>query len=143
MKKIIPVILSVTLLGMGACKKLENAANKASTHGTMTATVGGKSYSAGSVAVTVTSTAFLINGANASSDETLDIAIEKYDKAKSKYTIDYVLNTANYHDTKGHHAVSGDVEIQSTGDKSAKGTFSFVTEDSLKVTNGNFDVSWD
>jgi hypothetical protein len=142
MRKIIPVLL-LTLLGAASCKKLTSAVDKASSHGSLSATVGSKSYTAGSVVVTATSTAFMVKGATSSSDEKLDIFIDNYSKSKTKYTIGYVLHTANYYDNKSHHAVYGEVEVISTGDKSAKGTFSFTTEDSLKVTNGNFDVKWD
>ncbi|OSZ78051.1 hypothetical protein CAP35_07220 [Chitinophagaceae bacterium IBVUCB1] len=142
MKKIIPIVLSLALLGVGSCKKFEETVNKAATKGSLSATVNGRTYNAGNVAVTVTDKAFIVGGSQLSDEESLELFINKY-KGPGKYTIDHIYNTAKYYDSKSHSSVYGEIEIISTGEKSAKGTFYFQTNDSLMVTDGKFDVKWE
>lgn len=143
MKRIIPVILSAALLGMGACKKITDTANKAATQGSLTATVGSKSYTAPSVKAQIVGKSLWIKGNDAGSDEVLDLNLDNYSTDKTKYTIELITNKASYYDTKSHSSLYGEVQMQSSGDKSAKGTFSFTTTDSMKVTGGSFDVKWE
>lgn len=144
MKKIVPVLLCLTLLSLNSCiKKITDTANKIATDGSMTANVGGKSYTAGAVRATRLTKSLAIRGSNAGSDERLDINLDSFSTGKTKYTIAFMTNMVDYFDTKNHHAVYGEVEIQNATDKSVKGTFSFTTEDSMKVTGGNFDVHWE
>lgn len=142
MKKIIPVVMSIALLTVSSCKKLTDSIDKAGSKGTLSATINGKTYTAGNVTTTVTSNAFMFKGAQSSNDESLTISINKYNAGTNKYNFDLIYNTANYYDTKSHHAVSGEIQIESTGDKSAKGTFYFKADDSLEVKDGKFDINW-
>lgn len=142
MKKIVPIVLSVALLAVSGCKKFEETVNKVATQGSLSATANGKVYTAGSVDVTVTNDAFIVRGSQMSDDESLRIDIGKYTGA-GKYEFDGRFNSAYYRDSKMHNSLSGQVEVISTGDKSAKGTFYFQTSDSLMVTDGKFDVKWE
>ena len=143
MKKFIPIILSVAMLGIGSCKKVGKIAEKASTEGTMTANINGKAYKAARVTAHVTSGSFTIEGDEFSSDEEIIISIGKY-TGGGKYSFDLIYNTAKYYDTDSRHATTGEINIEKTGDKSAKGNFHFENADSsYKITDGNFDVTWD
>lgn len=144
MKKLIPIVLSVALLAVSGCKKFEETVNKVATKGSLSCTVKGRTYTAGTVAVTVTDNAFLIGGSQMSDEERLRIDIGKY-TGSGKYTFDGRYNSATYHenDSKSHSSISGEIEVISTGDKSAKGTFYFQTLDSVMITDGKFDVKWE
>lgn len=144
MKKIVPIVLSLALLAVSGCKKFEETVNKVATKGSLSCTANGRTYTAGTVAVTVTDNAFLIGGSQMSDEERLSINIGKYTGA-GKYTFDGRYNNASYHenDSKSHSSIYGEMEIISTGDKSAKGTFYFQTLDSVMVTDGKFDVKWE
>ncbi|HLO69311.1 MAG TPA: DUF6252 family protein [Flavipsychrobacter sp.] len=142
MKKLIPIVLSVALLAVSGCKKFEETVNKVATKGSLSCTVKGRTYTAGTVAVTVTDNTFMLRGSQMSDEESLDIDLLKY-KGPGKYELSYMYNGATYRDSKTHNAVYGEIEVISTGDKSAKGTFYFQTDDSVMVTDGKFDVKWE
>jgi hypothetical protein len=143
-RAIITAALSLALLGAGSCKKLNETINDVKTQGSLSANIDGKQYSAGATTISFGSNTLWLKGSNFSSDEELSITISNYDKAVSKYTLDNIYNTADYTGDKGDlDSDSGELEIQSTGEKSAKGTFHFESQDGRKVTNGSFDVSWD
>lgn len=144
MKKFIPIILSVAMLGIGSCKKVGEAAEKASTQGTLTANVNGKAYKARRVTATVTSSSFMFKGSDYENDEQMTIVIDKYTGGSGKYNFDLIYNTGTYYDTDTRRASTGEINIDKTGDKSAKGNFHFENSDSsYKITDGNFDIKWD
>jgi hypothetical protein len=131
-------------LSVSACvKKITDTANKIATTGSMTANAGGKSYTAGATRATKLTNSLSISGTDAGSDERMDLKLDNYSTGKTKYTIELMSNQASYYDTKSHSALYGVVELQTAGDKNAKGTFSFTTTDSMKVTGGSFEVSWE
>ncbi len=141
MKKLVPIVLSLALLAVSGCKKFEETINKAATEGSLSCTVKGRTYTAGTVSVGVTDNAFLMSGSQMSDDESLNINIGNY-KGAGKYTFDGRYNNARYTNSDSHASISGEIEIISTGDKSAKGTFYFQTIDSVMITDGKFDVNW-
>jgi hypothetical protein len=144
MRAIVIIFLGLALLGAGSCKKLNETINNVKTQGSISATIDGKDYVAGATTISFGSKTLWLKGSNFSSDETLSITIENYDKSVTKYTFDSFKNTADYSGDKGDlDSDSGEFEIQSTGEKSAKGTFHFESSDGRKVTNGSFNVSWD
>jgi len=138
--------LALTLVSQNSCvKKITETANKIATTGSMTANAGGKSYKAGAARATRLTKSLSISGTDAGSDEKMELTLDNYSTGKTQYTIESMTNMAYYNDDKdkSHHALYGEVVLENAGDKSAKGTFSFTTTDSLKVTGGNFDVSWE
>ncbi len=144
MKKLVPIVLSVALLAVSGCKKFEETINKAATEGSLSCTVKGRTYTAGTVSVGVTDNAFLMSGSQMSDEERIRIDIGKY-TGSGKYTFDGRYNSASYYenDSKSHSSISGEIEIISTGNKSAKSTFYFQTLDSVMITDGKFDVNWE
>ena len=144
MRTIALACLSLIFLAVSSCKKLNDTINNVKTQGSLSATIDGKEYSAGATTISFGSKTLWLKGSNFSSDEELSITISNYDKAVTKYTLDNIYNTADYSGDKGDlDSDSGELEIQSTGEKSAKGTFHFESQDGRKVTNGSFNVSWD
>lgn len=72
------------------------------------------------------------------------IHLYNYDRSKTKYTLKFIGKTGNYKNDGSSitiHSSSGELEIQHTGDKSAKGTFHCENEVGQQVTNGKFDMS--
>jgi hypothetical protein len=145
-KTITLAVLALALIGTSSCKKkIIDALAKEGSDGSFTATVNGQSYSAQSVTTLVSGSSFIVKGSEYATDKRLEISISSYDKNKSKYTLDYVLNSGSYVDESGNskRAREGEVEITLTGDKSATGTFHFKAEDNgLDVTDGKFDIKW-
>lgn len=145
MRTIITTALSLAILGISSCKKIDDTINKTKSQGSLSATVNGKSYTAGATTISFGAHTLWLKGTNFSNDEELSISLSDYDASKTKYALDFINNTADYKDggSVKLHASTGELELQRTGNKSAKGTFNFETQDGIKVTNGNFDVSWD
>ena len=112
--------------------------------GSLSDSIDGKQYSAPSTSINFTGNLLLLKGRNFGSDEHLTIHIANYDKAVTKYSLDEFSNTVDYGGDKGGiKSKTGEFEIQSTGDKSAKGSFHCENGEGKKITNGSFDVRWD
>lgn len=146
MKPAIVTFLSLTVLAISSCKKIENALNDTATNGSITATVDGRSYTAGKVngAGSTATKIFSVKGSAFSNDEELYINIYNYTQTTGKYILGSGLNSATYVTDRGveHISVSGELDLESTGENSAKGTFHFDAESGVKVTDGKFEVKW-
>ena len=144
MKKIITAVLLMSLSVTFSCNKINNFAGD-NDNGTLSATVDGKSITPAKVSAGLSSSTLSFNGSNFDNDEELSITIYEYDKAINKYSFNLIYNQASYtgNDNNSHLATSGELYIESTGEKSAKGTFYFDAENGIKVTDGKFDIHWD
>jgi len=145
MKTLVAVALSLTFLSALSCKKVESAINDTATRGNLTATIDGTSYTAPTVNGSVSGTTFFLKGNRFGNDEEISFDVSNYSTSQTHYDIDIPYVNGRYVTPGGdiRTATSGEINIESTGAKSAKGTFSFQTENGTEVTNGKFDVSWD
>jgi hypothetical protein len=145
MKTIVTASLSLLFLGTISCKKVESAINDTATQGNLTANVDGASYTAPTVSGSVSGTTFFLRGNRFGNDEEISFDVSNYSTSQTHYDISIPYVSGRYITPGGdtRTATSGEINIESTGDKSAKGTFSFETENGTKVTDGKFDVHWD
>lgn len=147
MKPISISIFSLCLLSMFSCKKLEDTVNKTAGNndeGTITATIDGTPYTSPSVSAGLSGTTLFLRGVDFSNDEELSVTIDGFDATAKTFDIDLYHTTGSYSDKGGnsHRGVSGQVTIESATSTTAKGTFYFDTDDSMKITNGKFDLNW-
>jgi hypothetical protein len=138
-------ILAIAILGLVAfagCKKSSSSSN-----GTMSATIGGKSFT-GNDCFFSTVSGLVIDGFNGSGTTLVypyfTLAVTGYTAGSTgTYTIDGFTNIAGIDSSGTNVAVAayGTITVTSATSSSLKGTFSFTCTDSTKVTLGSFTAS--
>jgi len=147
MKTIVFSTLAFCIVSVFSCKKFEKTVNNTvgdNDEGTITASIDGNSYTAPTVSAGQSNTVLFFNSSDFSNDEGLSFRIDGYDGTAKTYDFDLYNTTATYSDKSGnsHRATSGQIIIESAGNATATGSFSFETEDGIKVTDGHFDLNW-
>ena len=148
MKTTILSALAFCIVSAFSCKKLEKTVNNTvgdNDEGTITATIDGNPYTTPTVSAGQSNENLYFSSSDFGSDENLSFHIDGYDGTAKTYDFDLYNTTAVYSDKGGnsHRAASGQIIIENAGNTTAKGSFSFETEDGIKVTDGHFDLNWE